>query len=104
MRKHDGRRSASPAHLRDLVRALIITLIPAATWAGPVDINSADATTLARELDGVGMSRAQAIVEYREKNGAFRSADDLMKVQGIGPKVLEANRPNIRVAPAKSGE
>lgn len=83
--------------LRRLVQAIIIGLLPAASWAGPVDINRADAATLARELNGVGMSRAQAIVEYREKNGAFKTADELLRVQGIGPKVLELNRSNIRV-------
>ena len=38
--------------------------------AGPVNVNSADAETLAKELNGVGLSKAQAIVEYREKFGA----------------------------------
>ena len=99
-----GRTAAAPYPVRNLVRALIVSLVPVAAWAGPVDINSADAATLARELDGVGLSRAQAIIEYREKNGAFRNAEDLMKVQGIGPKVFEANRANIRTAPSKSGE
>ena len=99
-----GRRPVTQHQVRNLVRALIVSLVPVATWAGPVDINSADAATLARELDGVGLSRAQAIIEYREKNGSFRSAEDLMNVQGIGPKVFEANRENIRVAPTKSGQ
>ena len=66
-------------------------------WAGPVNINTADAKTLAKELDGIGPAKAQAIVEYRQKNGTFRSAEDLLKVEGIGPKVLEQNRDNIRV-------
>ena len=104
MKQHQGSRATSQQHVRNIVRALIVALMPAATWAGPVDINTADAATLAKELDGGGMSRAQAIIDYREKNGSFRSAEDLMKVQGIGPKVFEANRENIRVAPTKSGE
>jgi competence protein ComEA len=89
--------------VRHLVRALIVGLLPITTWAGPVDINSADAATLAKELDGVGMARAQAIVEYRQKNGGFGSAEDLLRVQGIGPKVLEANKANIRLGSTKSG-
>ena len=76
--------------------------------AGPVNINSADAATLARELKGVGLTRAQAIVEYRTKHGPFRSADELALVKGIGPKAIENNRANIRVdartpAPAATG-
>jgi competence protein ComEA len=86
-----------PSHLRRGVQALIVTLMPALAWAGPVDINSADAATIARELQGIGLSRAQAIVAYREKNGAFRSPDDLRKIKGIGAKVLERNRANIKV-------
>jgi competence protein ComEA len=80
-----------------LIQALIVTLMPALVLAGPVDINSADAATIAKELQGIGLSRAQAIVAYREKTGAFRSADDLRKIKGIGAKVLEKNRAFIRV-------
>jgi competence protein ComEA len=80
-----------------LIQALIVTLMPALVLAGPVDIYSADAATIAKELQGIGLSRAQAIVAYREKNGAFRSADDLRKIKGIGAKVLEKNRAFIRV-------
>jgi competence protein ComEA len=71
--------------------------------AGPVDINRADAATIAKELNGVGEARAKAIVEYREKNGAFKTADDLAKVKGVGAKMIEKNRANIRVGepPAK---
>jgi competence protein ComEA len=87
----------SPRHaLRRSVQVLIAACIPVFAWAGPIDINKADAKTIAKELDGVGLSRAQAIVEYREKNGAFKSVDDLRKVKGIGAKTLEQNRSNIR--------
>ena len=84
---------------RAAVRAIIASLFfpAAAVWAGPVNVNTADAATIARELDGIGPAKAQAIVEYRQKNGAFRTADDLLKVDGIGQKVLEQNRAYIRV-------
>lgn len=88
-------------HVRDLVRSLIFALLPAgAAIAGPVNLNSADAATLAKELDGIGPAKAQAIVEYRQKNGPFKSAEDLLKVEGIGDKVLEQNRGNIRLSGA----
>jgi competence protein ComEA len=77
-------------------------LAPVLSLAGPVDLNSADAATLARELDGIGLARAKAIVEYREKNGKFRSADELLNVKGIGPQVLQQNKGNLQVRePAK---
>ena len=88
--------------LRRSVQVLIAALLlPVLAWAGPVDINKADAATIAKELKGIGLSRAQAIVAYREKNGAFKSADDLRKVKGIGAKVLEQNRSNIQVDGAR---
>ena len=85
---------------RTVVRALIASLVPVVAWSGPVNINSADAGTLARELEGVGPAKAQAIVEYRQKNGPFKSPEDLRKVQGIGEKVFDQNRENIRVGSA----
>ena len=89
------------------------TLISLALLAGPlsaagaVDINSADAQTLADQLDGVGVAKAQAIVDYRQANGPFQSVDDLEKVKGIGRSTLEKNRSRMAVggsqAPAGQG-
>lgn len=76
-----------------LLAALILSL---PVFAGPVNVNTADAKTIARELTGIGLSRAQAIVDYREKNGPFKSPDDLAKVKGVGMKVVEQNRANIK--------
>lgn len=81
-------------------------LVPLLAIAGPVDVNSADAETIAAELDGIGLARAQAIVAYREANGPFRSVEDLLAVKGVGERILAANRDNIRLgSPGKaSGE
>ncbi len=67
----------------------------ALVYAGQVNINTADAATLAQELNGVGEKKAQQIIEYRNKYGAFKSADDLTKVKGISTKTVEKNRENI---------
>ncbi|MXW72694.1 MAG: helix-hairpin-helix domain-containing protein, partial [Gammaproteobacteria bacterium] len=64
-------------------------------FGGPVNVNEADADTIARELRGIGPAKARAIVTYREENGPFETVEDLLKVQGIGPKVLEDNRKDI---------
>jgi competence protein ComEA len=72
-----------------------------AAWCGPVDINTADAKTLAAELSGVGDSTAAAIVAYRAANGPFKSVDDLKKVRGVGDRILEQNRANLRVTTDK---
>ena len=76
---------------------LLCMLIPVAAFAGPVDINTADAATLAKELNGVGPARAQAIVAYRTEHGPFKSVDDLALVKNMPRKVIEANRENLRM-------
>ena len=93
---------STPRAVRRSVQVLIASCIPLFAFAGPVDINKADAKTIAKELDGIGLSRAQAIVEYREKNGGFKNVDDLKKVKGIGAKTLEQNRSNIRLDNAET--
>jgi competence protein ComEA len=73
--------------------------------ADPININAADAVTLDTVLAGIGMKKAEAIVQYRDANGPFKSLDDLNKVPGIGPSILEANREKISFgepAPAKT--
>ena len=78
---------------------LCVMLLPVLALAGPVNINTADAETISRSLQGVGLSKARAIVEYREKHGPFKSPDDLSLVKGIGDRTVELNRDNILVAP-----
>ena len=80
---------------------LLVACLPLWAFAGPVDINTANAETLSTELDGVGMSKAKAIVEYREKHGPFKNPEDLSLVKGIGDRTVELNRANIRVTTAK---
>ena len=88
--------------MRKLMVLFYLTLLPAVTLAGPVNLNTADAATIARELNGVGTARAEAIVEYRRTYGKFESADELLNVTGIGKHILETNRQNIRLSEAVS--
>lgn len=60
-----------------------------------VNINTADARTIANVLQGVGLSRAAAIVSYREQNGVFKSVDSLTAVKGVGDRTLELNATRI---------
>ena len=62
-----------------------------------VNINEADAETLASVLEGVGLQRAQAIVLYRQQNGKFYSAEELTAVRGIGESTVLKNEKKIRV-------
>ena len=69
-----------------------------AALAGPVNINTADAATLASELTGVGPALAQAIVKDRQEHGNFATADALTRVKGIGERIVEINKANILVS------
>ncbi|CAI8854275.1 ComEA family DNA-binding protein [Pseudomonas chlororaphis] len=69
----------------------------AAEQAGKIDLNTADAAALQRELSGIGAVKAQAIVKYRESNGPFTSVDELLEVKGIGKAILESNREKLKV-------
>jgi competence protein ComEA len=82
--------------------ALLVACMPMWAFAGPVDINSADAQTISDELEGVGLTKAKAIVEYRKKHGPFKSAEDLSLVKGIGERTVELNKANIRVTVAQN--
>lgn len=62
-----------------------------------VNINRADAERLAEVLKGVGSKKSQAIVKWREKNGNFKTVEQLMQVKGIGKKLLELNRSRIEL-------
>jgi competence protein ComEA len=63
----------------------------------PVNINKADAKTIASSLDNIGESKAKAIVDYRTKNGPFTSVQQLGNVKGIGDKTLEKNKAYIQL-------
>ena len=80
-----------------LLSFAMLLMVSAGVLADPVDINSADADTLASSIDGVGTQKAIAIVQYREANGPFSSVDDLVNVQGIGMKTIDKNRDKLTV-------
>ncbi len=62
-----------------------------------VNLNTADAETLERELLGVGKVKAVSIVDHRTTNGPFSSVDDLLEVKGIGAAILEKNRDRLTI-------
>jgi competence protein ComEA len=80
--------------------ALCFAMVLPAFAATPVNINKADAQTIATSLDGIGLGKAQAIVAYRDAHGPFKSVDDLGNVKGVGAKTLERNRDAIRLTGA----
>lgn len=80
------------------ILALALTLALPVIAATPVNINTADAAAIASSLDGIGPSKAQAIVAYRDTHGPFKSIEDLSQIKGIGPATLERNHDAILLA------
>lgn len=81
--------------MKILFKSVILSALLALSFnllAAPVNINTADAKTLAANINGIGEKKAEAIVQYRKKHGSFESAEDLTKIKGIGPKLVEKNR------------
>ena len=72
------------------------TTVTAAKESGKVNLNTASINELTA-LKGIGEKKAQAIVDFREKQGKFTTVEQLADVSGIGPATLEANRDMIIV-------
>lgn len=66
-----------------------------ANGAEQVNVNTADAQTIARTLNGVGIAKAEAIVAYREANGRFNDPYELTRVRGIGESTVRKNEERI---------
>ena len=80
---------------------LIALTFSAFAYSGPVNINTADAQVLSKNIKGVGLKKAEAIVAYREKYGKFKSVSDLTRVKGIGNNLIEKNKDLLIVEKAK---
>lgn len=84
--------------LAALATALILGMPGWLFAATPVNVNTADAATIARSLDGIGPSRAQAIVAWRDVHGPFKKVADLARIKGVGKGTLDRNRAAILLA------
>ena len=84
--------------LSAILVALLVFSLPA--WAA-VDLNTASQAEL-ESINGVGPSKAQAIIEYRKKNGPFKTVDELDKVPGFGAKTVDAVRKQVSVGNARA--
>ena len=80
--------------------AIVLALALVSQWAiAAVDLNTATKEELIA-LPGIGPAKAQAILDYRKANGAFKSVEELKDVKGIGAKRFEKLKPELTVAPA----
>lgn len=80
-----------------IAKTLVLSLLFAGVaWAQQtVNINTAEVDEIAQTLTNIGPAKAQAIVDYRDTNGAFRSLEQLAMVKGIGLVTIEKNRDRI---------
>lgn len=82
------------------IRILFVSfmlLVSFASYAETVNINTADAKTLAKNIKGIGVKKAKAIVTYRDEHGRFSKVEELSKVKGIGTKLVEKNKASLFV-------
>jgi len=79
------------------IAALAAFVVSSIASAAPVNINTANAAQIAEALNGIGQSKAQAIVDYREAYGLFSRADEIVFVRGIGDSTYQSNKSDILV-------
>jgi competence protein ComEA len=94
-----------PTYLKKWIPTLaaMLVLSPFVAHAEPVNVNTADAGALAKALNGIGPAKAKAIVAYRDKNGPFKTVDQLSMVEGITQKLIDKNRADIKLGADKPG-
>ncbi len=84
--------------IKTLLSAALLAVSLTLAAAERINLNSADAETLATTIVGIGPARAAAIVAYRETHGPFKTVDDLLLVKGIGAATLKNNRERLTAA------
>ncbi len=87
--------------LKQLLPGLLalFLLFPLSLFAdSKINVNSASAEMMASALPNIGQTRANAIVTYRTENGPFRSIEELVRVSGIGPKIMDGIRDRVKVS------
>lgn len=83
---------------------ILLVLFSVNVLAEPVNVNTADATTISESLKGIGQKKAEALVQYRTENGGFKTLNDLTNVKGIGEKTIEKNADDILFSKPKSSK
>jgi competence protein ComEA len=79
--------------MKFLITLITTCMLTLAAWAAePVNINTASAEQIAQSLNGIGLSKAELIVQYRETHGAFTHVDELVNVKGVGLRTVDKNR------------
>ena len=75
--------------------SILLVFFSCNVLAAPVEINKADAKTIAKSLNGIGLKKAEAILQYRKKYGDFKTHKEIANVKGIGKKTVQKNKKDI---------
>ena len=87
--------------MKFLITLITTSMLTFAVWAAePVNINTASAEQIAENLNGIGLSKAELIVQYRQTHGAFTHVDELVNVKGVGLRTVDKNRGMILLGDA----
>jgi competence protein ComEA len=89
--------SAAPSAKPETPTPIAAQMTKAEQTTAKVNLNTADAESLRRDLFGIGSAKAKAIVAYRETSGPFTAVDELLEVKGIGKSLLEKNRDRLEI-------
>lgn len=82
--------------MKFILTLLATSILVSLAWAAePVNVNTASVEEISESLNGVGLSKAALIVEYREANGPFTHVDELVNVKGIGIRTIDKNKDMI---------
>jgi competence protein ComEA len=83
-----------PPHTPPSTAPSIASKVSMQQEAGKISINHADVSSL-MQLPGIGLKKAEAIVAYRESQGEFTQAEELMNIKGIGKKLFTKLEPQV---------
>ncbi len=100
------RNSKETTMIRNTLIALFLSLVLAQSGLAEdisVDLNTATAEQLVEVLNGIGPSKAEAIIAYRDANGGFQHIDELVNVKGIGLRTVDRNRSRMEVSEPPAG-
>lgn len=85
--------------MKTLLLAFIVFFAFSGIGTAAVNLNTASKEEL-ETVNGIGPQKAEAILEYRRRNGPFKKVDDLKKVSGFGDKSVKSMRSELSVDPA----
>lgn len=83
-----------------VIAAICGSLVCVSTWAA-VDLNTANQAQL-EGVNGIGPSKAKAIIDFRTRNGGFKSVEDLDRVPGFGRATLDRLKGEVSVGPVRA--